>query len=766
MDSVAFLILFLPRPPPPSNPSPSKELIVRHGRQLTSQSDLLALGLYHTCAYVTASALLKCWGWNALDQLGDGTTIDRATPTTIDVGGAVGLLALGSYHACAYVTASALLKCWGFNANGQLGDGTTISRATPTTIYVGGAVGLLALGGLHTCAYVTASARLKCWGYNVYGQLGDGTTTDRATPTTINVGGAVGLLALGGLHTCAYVTSSTLLKCWGANVFGQLGDGTRTDRATPTTIDVGGAVGLLALGGLHTCAYVTASALLKCWGSNEYGQLGDSTTTQRSTPTTINVGGAVGLLALGGYHTCAYVTASALLKCWGSNGNGMLGDGTTTNRAAPTTINVGGAVGLLALGESHTCAYVTNSTLLKCWGRNSFGQLGDGTTTDRISPTLFPGLALSPPSPPPPPSPPLPSPPPPSPPPPSPPPSPPDLTLVPTTIFANVAAAITLFGSALTDGATCAFLPSGNATCAGAAARGLFPTGGVLSGGSLPVRLDGPMIYKLCAAPAGSPASLDAHFTYTEPSLVATFQIAGTIESFNATHFTLQLARATGAPASAIALTITPGSLTVTASFYISSASDRSRVQNTLDQPPAALSATLGATVLSTPTIRLVEPAPPPSVAESAATLLAIESASSSSLMMIAWLMAGAFAAACACVLLVHMVLRRRRKQRAKLKFGERRPRRKRDVNSGVEMTEDPQAIIAASEAACRELMRDHLDDYARAVGPANVNFKAWIALLHPENVTLDGRMWLDKGEQLMLWKQKFPSDLSAESEA
>eukprot|EP00900_Chrysochromulina_parva_P011761 jgi/Chrpa1/20586/Chrysochromulina_OHIO_Genome00022374-RA len=96
---------------------------------------------------------------------------------------------------------------------------------------------------------------------------------------------------------------------------------------------------------------------------------------------------------------------------------------------------------------------------------------------------------------------------------PPPPPSPPDLTLVPTTIFANVAAAITLFGNALTDGATCAFLSSGNATCTGAAARGLFPTGGVLSGGSLRVRLDGPMIYKLCAAPAGSNASLDAHFT-------------------------------------------------------------------------------------------------------------------------------------------------------------------------------------------------------------------------------------------------------------
>ena len=263
----------------------------------------------------------------------------------------------------------------------------------------------------------------------------------------------------------------------------------------------------------------------------------------------------------------------------------------------------------------------------------------------------------------------------------------------------------------------------------------------------------------------------------TELSLVATFRIAGTVESFDATNFTQQLAHTTGVTASAIALNILPGSLTVTASFYTLSASDCLRVHNTLDQQPAALSATLGATVLSTPTIRVVEPAPPPSVADSAAALLANDSttydsafandsASSSSLLTIAWIMAGAFAATCACVLLVYLVQRRRRKQKAKLKFGERRPRRKQDVKSGVEMTEDPQAIIAASEAACRERMRDHLDDYARAVGPANVNFKAWMALLHPENVTLDGRMWLEKGEQLTLWKQKFPHDLSAESEA
>jgi len=365
-----------PSPPPPPTPSPS----------------LLALGGSHTCAYVTNSALLKCWGRNDNGQLGDGTTTQRATPTTIDVGGAVGLLALGGSCTCAYVTSSALLKCWGYNGNGQLGDGTTTPRATPTTINVGGAVGLLAFGGPHTCAYLTNSTLLKCWGSNWAGQLGDGTTTQRATPTTMDVGGAVGLLALGYSHTCAYLTASALLKCWGYNYNGQLGDGTTTHRATPTTIDVGGAVGLLALGDHHTCAYLTNSTLLKCWGYNIYGQLGDGTTTQRATPTTIDVGGAVGLLALGGSHTCAYVTNSTLLKCWGANYFGQLGDGTTTQRATPTTINFWGTVGLLALGGSHTCAYVTNSTLPKCWGYNYYGQLGDNTTTNRVSPFSPPAL--------------------------------------------------------------------------------------------------------------------------------------------------------------------------------------------------------------------------------------------------------------------------------------------------------------------------------------------------------------------------------------
>ena len=185
----------------------------------------------------------------------------------------------------------------------------------------------------------------------------------------------------------------------------------------------------------------------------------------------------------------------------------------------------------------------------------------------------------------------------------------------------------------------------------------------------------------------------------TEPSLLATFQVAETIDSFNASLFTLQLARASGVAASAITLNIVSGSLTVTASFYISSA-DRSRVQDTLDQQASALSAMLGVTVLSTPTIQLVEPQPLPNVGDSAAALLTLDGAlpSSPSLLMIALILAGVANVACAIGCTMYVVLRRRRIRRAKERFGaaaERAAQKKHSID--IEMTKHPCAAIAAS---------------------------------------------------------------------
>ena len=185
----------------------------------------------------------------------------------------------------------------------------------------------------------------------------------------------------------------------------------------------------------------------------------------------------------------------------------------------------------------------------------------------------------------------------------------------------------------------------------------------------------------------------------TEPSLLATFQVAETIDSFNASNFTLQLAQASGVAASAITLNIMSGSLTVTASFYISSA-DRSRVQDTLDQQASSLSAMLGVTVLSTPTIQLVEPQPLPNVGDSAAALLTLDGAlpSSPTLLMIALILAGVANVACAIGCTMYVVLRRRRIRRAKERFGaaaERAAQKKHSLD--IEMTNHPSAAIAAS---------------------------------------------------------------------
>jgi alpha-tubulin suppressor-like RCC1 family protein len=284
----------------------------------------------------------------------------------------------GGAHTCA-ITQVGGLKCWGYNQNGQLGNSTSDNYTnTPVNVWkLSSGVMAGTAGSEHTCA-LAQDGGVKCWGDNWYGQLGNGTRIDKNTPVDV-LGLTSGVVAVsaGGGHTCA-VTDLGGVKCWGYNKYGQLGNGTYNNSST--AVDVlgltSGAVAVSAGGG-HTCA-VTDLGGVKCWGNNKYGQLGNGIYTD--SPTAVDVLGLTsGVVAVsaGNYHTCA-LTSIGEVKCWGYNYYGQLGNGSYNDSSTPVDV-LGLTSGVVAVsaGGKHTCV-LTDGGGVECWGYNYYGQLGNG----------------------------------------------------------------------------------------------------------------------------------------------------------------------------------------------------------------------------------------------------------------------------------------------------------------------------------------------------------------------------------------------------
>ena len=348
-------------------------------------------GSSHACA-LTSSGGIQCWGNNKYGQLGDGTFINRVAPVdVINLTEPAVKVETGLYHTCA-VMASGALKCWGDNSDGQLGDNTTEGKPSPVAVwdFPSGAVNVSA-GASHTCA-LTDAGGVKCWGKNSRGRIGDGTNIQRLTPVDV-YGQTSGVVALevGGHHSCI-LKNNGVVRCWGSNTNGQIGDGTSADRWIPTVVSgLSGTVLSIALGDGHTCALFTSGAA-DCWGANVSGQLGDGTAITRYLPAPVyGLPGPALSLSAGDFHNCAIITGGSVY-CWGDNWLGQIGDGTTTERLLPTLVqglptNVSAMIG----GSQFTCSLLDDGSM-KCWGSGSNGQLGTGNTPWETAPIVVVGL--------------------------------------------------------------------------------------------------------------------------------------------------------------------------------------------------------------------------------------------------------------------------------------------------------------------------------------------------------------------------------------
>ncbi|NBT93497.1 MAG: hypothetical protein EBT47_00465 [Chloroflexi bacterium] len=276
--------------------------------------------------------------------------------------------------------------CWGLNANGQLGDGSTTNSPSPTT--VAGSISWVTVvaggssTGSHTCGIVQ-SGDSYCWGANTAGQVGDTTTTSRTSPERVTGSLTWQAISVGASHTCA-ITTGLVPNCWGKNEVGQLGTGSSAVRALPA--DIGGRLSwtTLTVGDRHACGLV-GSGIAYCWGDNASGQIGDASTTSRRLPTRVSGGLLWKSISAGYAHTCG-ITLSGIAYCWGANLEGQVGDGTlSSTRPSPTLVAGLLSWATISAGTSHTCG-TTTANVAYCWGANGDGQLGDGTTISKTAP--------------------------------------------------------------------------------------------------------------------------------------------------------------------------------------------------------------------------------------------------------------------------------------------------------------------------------------------------------------------------------------------
>jgi alpha-tubulin suppressor-like RCC1 family protein len=358
--------------------TPQINLVLRPNQPRTVSVDFQQsagnLGIGYNASYATLASDGSVSRWGQIQGAGTFTT-----PSVFAGLSSPSQFAVGFYHACA-LDLGGSVNCWGMNLNGELGDGSTTSHDVAYAVKNLKAVDIAA-GFSHTCA-VTNAGGVSCWGSNSSGQLGV-VGGDQLLPVAVPGLAQIAGISAGNVHTCARTLQGTV-RCWGLNSSGQLGTGSLDPNPSKLLVPSLYAVAEIAAGATHTCAR-KADGSVWCWGSNGSGELGDGSGLLKWVPVPVSSISTAVQIAAGGNFTCARL-ADTTVRCWGANTYGQLGDGSGVNQLTPTAVEGLYGVAEIGVGSGHACARLVAGNVV-CWGANNVGQLGDGTFEYHAVPT-------------------------------------------------------------------------------------------------------------------------------------------------------------------------------------------------------------------------------------------------------------------------------------------------------------------------------------------------------------------------------------------
>lgn len=357
-------------------------------------------GYLHTCA-IRTNGTLWCWGSNNYGQLGNGTTTNSQIPVQVSGGGAWKVVSMGESYTCG-IKADDKLWCWGSNIVYQFGNGNTTNSTTPVLAGGGATWKAFSAGAYHACG-IKSDNTMWCWGYGYHGQIGDGTNTTahccdmnaHPNPTQVAGGGSWKMIS-SGTYANVGIKSDDTLWCWGSSIYGECADGTTgvegsTHNFKPVPVNISGTWSQATIGGAApACAIKKTDGSIWCSGYGNLGGLGNGTTTKYQ-PSQVKVSdhGPWQSLSAAYDHVCA-IKNDDTMWCWGGTYLGSFGergDGTSTPiQTTPLQVSGGGVWKSVSASTYHTCGIKSDNTLF-CWGRNNSGQLGDGTSINRLVPT-------------------------------------------------------------------------------------------------------------------------------------------------------------------------------------------------------------------------------------------------------------------------------------------------------------------------------------------------------------------------------------------